>query len=66
MAGNSRGRLKEHFEGVHKNFEWAKNHIAQSIILTHEHHKPLTQALEDLNKGIEVLDELAMGIYARI
>lgn len=33
MAGNTRGKLKEHFEGVHRNIEWALHHIAKSATL---------------------------------
>ncbi len=33
MAGNTRGKLKEHFEGVHRNIEWALHHIGKSATL---------------------------------
>ncbi|MCP3678958.1 MAG: hypothetical protein GY782_01140 [Gammaproteobacteria bacterium] len=33
MAGNTRGKIKEHFQGVHKNFEWALHHVAKSMTL---------------------------------
>ena len=33
MAGNTRGQLKEKFEGVHRNFEWCKKHINVSLEL---------------------------------
>ena len=33
MAGNTRGKLKEHFEGVHKNFDWILHHVAISATL---------------------------------
>jgi len=66
MAGNTRGRLKERFEGVHRNFEWSKTHLAASLVLIKEHNPNLTKAIEDLAKGIDTLDELAMNIYARL
>lgn len=31
MAGNARGKLKEQFEGIHRNFEWIKAHIEKSL-----------------------------------
>ncbi len=31
MAGNTRGKLKENFEGVHRNFDWCQKHIAKSL-----------------------------------
>lgn len=33
MAGNTRGKLKEHFEGIHKNFDWCLHHINTSLAL---------------------------------
>jgi len=33
MAGNTRGKLKEHFEGVHRNFEWCLHHINETLKL---------------------------------
>lgn len=33
MAGNTRGKLKENFEGVHRNFEWCMKHINKSLDL---------------------------------
>ena len=33
MAGNTRGKLKESFEGVHRNFDWSMKHINKSLEL---------------------------------
>jgi len=33
MAGNTRGKLKEHFEGIHRNLDWCMHHVAQSMTL---------------------------------
>lgn len=33
MAGNTRGKLKEHFEGVHRNLDWCMKHINESLEL---------------------------------
>jgi hypothetical protein len=33
MAGNTRGKLKEHFEGIHRNFDWSIHHINTSLAL---------------------------------
>jgi len=33
MAGNTRGKLKENFEGVHRNFGWCLKHINNSLDL---------------------------------
>lgn len=66
MAGNTRGKLKEKFEGVHRDFEWAKIHCADSLILIKEHHPHLSEAILSLAKGIDTLDELSQNIYARL
>lgn len=33
MSGNTRGKLKERFEGVHKNLDWSIHHVAVSLTL---------------------------------
>lgn len=33
MAGNTRGKLKEHFEGIHRNFDWSLHHIHTALAL---------------------------------
>ena len=36
MSGNTRGKLKEHFEGVHRNIDWCLHHIGKSATLISE------------------------------
>lgn len=31
MSGNTRGKLKEHFEGIHRNLDWCMHHIQHSL-----------------------------------
>lgn len=33
MAGNTRGKLKEHFEGIHRNMDWSLHHIQAALAL---------------------------------
>jgi len=33
MAGNTRGKMKEHFEGIHRDFDWSLHHINASLLL---------------------------------
>ncbi len=66
MAGNTRGRLKEQFEGVHRNFEWCKNHLTRSLVLIKEHRPHLSESIEQLADAIDTLDELAMKIYSKL
>jgi len=66
MAGNTRGRLKERFESVHRDFEWAKRHLDESLILIADHKPNLSKGIESLAEGVKALDELAQGIYSRL
>lgn len=66
MAGNTRGKLKEHFEGIHRNFDWCVFHINKSLELVQEKHKPLETGIQALGKAIQELDKLAQGIYGKI
>jgi len=66
MAGNTRGKLKEQFEGVHRNLDWSIKHLAVAVVLIAEHKPELTKAIESLGEGIATLDELAMNIYAKL
>jgi len=66
MAGNTRGKLKERFEGVHRNFEWSKKHLAESLELIKEHNPQLSEAVKSLAEGIATLDDLAMKVYAAL
>lgn len=66
MAGNTRGRLKEQFEGVHRNYEWQKKHLEASLILIKEWRPHLSEAISTLAEGLKVMDELSQDIYSRL
>jgi hypothetical protein len=73
MAGNTRGRLKERFEGVHRNLDWSIEHCNQSIILLQslptphsESTKSLIEGITALGKSLMTMDRLALGIYSKI
>lgn len=66
MAYNTRGRLKERFEGIHKNFDWIKEHCIQSLSLIADKNPKLSEAITALGKGVESLDKLAQDIYSRL
>ncbi len=66
MAGNTRGRLKERFEGIHKNFEWIRAHCSESLGLIGDKKPELSISIEALAKGIDVMDELAQSIYGSL
>lgn len=66
MAGNTRGRLKERFEGIHRNLDWAEEHCKQSLILIADKNPNLTTAIKALHEGLEKFDELTQSIYAKL
>ena len=66
MAGNTRGLLKEHFEGVHRNFEWQKKHLQVALVLIQEKHPNLKEGIVKLADAIDELDKLTQNIYAKI
>lgn len=66
MAGNTRGKLKEQFEGVHRNNEWIKKHLTISLVLIKEHKPKLSKGITALAEGYATLDKLAQDIYARL
>lgn len=66
MAGNTRGKLKEHFEGVHRNFDWIEFHICKSLSLIQENHPKLSESLVALGEGVDALDKLAQEIYSKL
>lgn len=66
MAGNTRGKLKEHFEGIHRNFDWIMYHCQKSLDLIKSKHPALTKAVKLLAKGVEELDKLTQKLYSRL
>lgn len=52
MSGNTRGKLKEHFEGVHKNLDWCLHHLGKSATLIEQQLKLLPQ-WEDVDGNTE-------------
>lgn len=66
MAGNTRGRLKEHFEGIHKNFDWIIYHCQAALTLIMDKNPILSKAIKALAKGTDILDKIAQGIYKKI
>jgi len=66
MAYNTRGRIKERFEGIHKNFDWVQVHCAECLKLIADKNPSMTKAVEALGKGTKALDDLAQKIYSTV
>jgi len=66
MASNTRGRIKERFEGIHKNLEWVLVHCSECLKLIADKNPSMKKGIESLGKGTKTLDEIAQDIYSRI
>lgn len=66
MAGNTRGKLKEEMEGIHRDCEWIKQHCTKCIALIGDTHPELIKAFEALSEMSNKLDEFTMQLYAGI
>ncbi len=66
MASNRRGKLKEHFSGIHNNLDWATNHCIVSLDLIAGDNPKLSKAIKALAESVKTLDEIAQGIYASL
>lgn len=66
MASNTRGKLKENFEGMHRNFDWIIYHCQKSLDLIQEHNPKLTKGVEALYENVKILDDLTQKIYTKL
>jgi len=66
MASNTRGRIKERFEGIHKNFDWIQEHCSQCLTLIGDKNPKMSEAVLALGEATETLDKLAQNIYSTI
>lgn len=66
MAGNTRGKIKECFEGMHRNFDWQEAHCIKMIRLIDGRNPKLQGAIEALHTQIKMLDDLTQGLYSTI
>lgn len=66
MAGNTRGKLKEHFEGIHRNHDWIEHHCDTCVALIDGRKPELTAAIEAYHAEIKELDKLVMALYATL
>lgn len=66
MAGNTRGKLKEHFEGMHRNFDWVTYHCQKSLELIKDKNPALTKAVKELSRGVDTIDKCVQKLYSRL
>lgn len=66
MAGNTRGKIKEHVEGIHRNLDWILYHCEKILSLIADKKPTLSGAIKSLAKAIEGLDKLVQGLYSKL
>ena len=66
MAGNTRGKIKEHLEGIHRNCDWQMHHCSTLLMLIMEKNPTLKTSIETLAETIKAIDDFAMSIYSKI
>jgi len=66
MSGNARGKLKEEFEGIHRNLDWVRFHSQKCKLLLGETHPEIHAMLDALIAEMTVLDDGAARIYSTL
>lgn len=66
MPSHTRGKIKEHLEGVHRNCESTKLHCAKSLGLIADKSPEWSEAFGAIVALTNNLDELAQAFYSRI
>ena len=66
MAGNTRGKLKEHCEGIHKNYDWITYHCQKMVGLIQDKNPNLTAAVKAIDEGSKIMDKGVQDIYASL
>ena len=64
MPSNTRGKIKEHLEGCHRNTEAIKEHCVKILLLVADKNPDVTSAINALSKVNDLLDESAQNIYS--
>jgi len=66
MSGNTRGKLKEQFEGIHRNLDWIKHHCDYALNLIAGRKPLLSESIKSLAEAVQQLDKLVQGIYSKL
>jgi len=66
MPGHTRGKIKEHLEGVHRNCDSIKTHCAKSVGLISDKNPQWSDAFGVLAALADNLDELTRDLYSRV
>jgi hypothetical protein len=66
MPSNTRGKIKEHLEGVHRNTEAIKSHLSTILALVADKNIGLTKGINALSELNEFVDYSAKKLYSVI
>ena len=66
MAGNTRGKIKEHFAGIGRNFGWIDYHCDKLVTLIAGKKPNLTESVQALQTEMNRLDKLVQDVYSTI
>jgi len=65
MPKHTRGKIKEHLEGIHRNTEAIKIHCAKALFLIEDKNPGYTVAFQAVIALTDNLDELVRSIHVR-
>lgn len=66
MAKSTRNKIKENFEGIHRNFSWITEYNKRNLELIKDVKPKLSSAIRAFQKGVKTLDDLALDIYSKL
>ena len=66
MASGTRGKLKEHMIGVHKDCDWIKKHCIDCVKLLGDDYEQHRQGFESLHAIAVMLDDFASSLYSKL
>lgn len=66
MSGNTRGKLKEEMEGLHRNLDWIVAHSAKCLTLLEGKHEGLSAMFVAMGASAKTQDEILQDVYASL
>lgn len=66
MASGTRGTLKEHVEGIHRDCDWIHAHCMNAVELLQGKYEKHRKAFESMDTIAAQLDEFANKLYSQL
>ena len=64
MPSNTRGKIKEHSQGIHKNTEAIKTHCTSALALIADKNPEVSLTYKKLYELADILDEFNVQLYS--